>query len=112
MKGRFEAYEVALQVAQALTPIIAAITQHDPDLAKQMRKATSSVVLNLAEGACRTGRDRIHHYRVATGSAAEARSGVRLALVWHYLGADLAGAAEPLLDRQAAVLYRLLHPKR
>lgn len=112
MKGRFEAYEVALQVAEALMPIIAAIAQHDPDLAKQIRKAQSSVVLNLAEGACRTGRDRTHHYRVAHGSAAEARGGVRLALVWQYIGADAAAAAEPVLDRQAAVLYRLLHPKR
>ncbi len=112
MKGRFEAYEVAMQVAGAVTPIIAAIAQHDPDLARQLRKATSSVVLNLAEGACRTGKDRLHHYRVAHGSAAETRGGVRLALVWQYVGADMVNAAEPLLDRQAAVLYRLLHPKR
>jgi four helix bundle protein len=103
---------VALQVAEALTPIIAAIAQHDPDLAKQVRKAQASVVLNLAEGACRTGRDRNHHYRVASGSAAEARGGVRLALVWQYITREMAAAAEPHLDRQAAVLYRLVNPKR
>ncbi len=71
-----------------------------------------SVVLNLAEGACRCGRDRNHHYRVASGSTAEARGGVRLALVWRYITTEMADAVEPLLDRQAAVLYRLLNPKR
>ncbi len=111
MKGRFVAYEVALEVAAALAPIIATIARHDPDLAKQMRRAMASVVLNLAEGACRSGKDRLHAYRVAHGSAAEVRSGVRLALVWRYIEPELAEAAEPHLDRQAAVLYRLVHPR-
>ncbi len=112
MKKRFDAYEVALELAAALAPVIAAIARHDPDLARQLRRALASVPLNLAEGACRAGKDRAHAHRIAQGSAAEVRSAVRLAHVWQYVDDDLVAAAEPSLDRLAALLWRLVNPRR
>jgi hypothetical protein len=62
---RFDAYEVALELAAALGPLIGAIAQRDSSLSCQLRRAAASVPLCLAEGACRSGKDRLHVYRSA-----------------------------------------------
>ena len=68
--SRFDAYDLALQAALALRPLLDPINRRDPDLCRQMRRAASSVAMCLDEGSQRTGRDRFHLYRVAAGSAA------------------------------------------
>jgi four helix bundle protein len=82
MGYRFEAYEVALELVAALRPVLVQLGRRDRDLADQMRRAAASVVLNLAEGARRTGRDRLHFYRIAAGSAAEVRAALAVARAW------------------------------
>jgi four helix bundle protein len=72
MTSKFQAYEVALEMVLVLRPSVEALARRDKDLANQVRRAGSSVVLNLAEGARRWGKDRIHFYRISAGSAAEA----------------------------------------
>ena len=64
------ALEVATQFIRALRPHIESLARHDRSLADQIRRAGTSVVLNLAEWARRIGRDRSHVYRIAAGSAA------------------------------------------
>ena len=110
MNGRFQAYEVALELAAALGPVMATLTHHDVPLASQMRRATASVALCLAEGARRSGKDRLHLYRVAAGSAAEVRAALSLARVWGWAASTQSAAAEALLDRILAMLWRLTHP--
>ena len=48
-------YDVMLQVLRDVKPALAQIEKHDADLARQMRRAAPSVVLNLAEGSGSTG---------------------------------------------------------
>jgi four helix bundle protein len=72
----FIAYEKSLAVLRQLAPIVPAIRVHDPDLAKQIVRAANSVPLNLREGQRRSGKDRIHFYRIAAGSASEMRAGL------------------------------------
>jgi four helix bundle protein len=43
-------YDVILDVVKALRPVIGRIERKDADLARQMRRAVSSVALNCAEG--------------------------------------------------------------
>jgi len=105
MVGRFQAYEVALEMVSALRPAVDALTRRDRDLADQVRRAGASVVLNLAEGARRLGKDRLHFYRIAAGSAAEVRAALEVARAWEYLG-PLAEVDVPL-DRVLAMLWRL-----
>jgi four helix bundle protein len=112
MNGRFEAYEVALELAAALAPVLANLARHDSSLACQMRRATASVALCLAEGARRTGKDRLHLYRVAAGSAAEVRAALALARAWSFAVPAQLSASEALLDRVLAMLWRLTHPSR
>ena len=42
-------YEVSLSVIRRLRTVLGAIERHDPDLARQLRRAASSVTLNVAE---------------------------------------------------------------
>ena len=109
--SRFDAYDLALQAALALRPLLDPINRRDPDLCRQMRRAASSVAMCLDEGSQRTGRDRFHLYRVAAGSAAEVRTALALATTWGYIAQPQAAPAHALLDRIVAILWRLTHPK-
>ena len=42
-------HDVALELVRDVAPIAVAIARHDGDLAKQLRRALSSVTLNIAE---------------------------------------------------------------
>ena len=69
----FIAMQVSHEVVRMLRPVVAQLQVRDRDLASQIRRAATSAVLNLAEGEKRAGKDQTHHYRVAAGSAGEAR---------------------------------------
>ncbi|MBI4911137.1 MAG: four helix bundle protein [Acidobacteria bacterium] len=108
MEKGFHAYEVALGLMVGLRPLHDALRLHDRDLADQLRRAGSSVVLNLGEGAGRRGRDRMQFYRIAQGSARELRAALDVARAWGEI--PPAPEVEGLLDRLLAMLWRLTHP--
>ena len=56
----FVAYEVSLEIVKSVAPVIHMMARRDRALADQMRRAASSVPLEIAEGSRRTGRDRKH----------------------------------------------------
>lgn len=107
MAGKFQAYEVALEMVARLRTAVEALARRDKNLADQVRRASSSVVLNIAEGARRSGKDRLHFYRIAAGSGAEVRAAMEVAQAWGYLGSN--PEVETLLDRVLAMLWRLTH---
>ena len=104
-----EVLEVALEMIGALKAPLGSLRRVDGDLAGQVRRAASSVALNIAEGAGRVGKDRPHHYRVAAGSNLEVAAGLRVAVAW----GDLEAAeVKPSLDfgrRVGAMLWRMTH---
>jgi four helix bundle protein len=101
---RFVVYDLAVEAAVTLRPLLEVINRRDPDLGRQVRRAASSVPLCLHEGSQRTGRDRLHLHRVAAGSAAEARTVLALASAWGYVTVQDAAPAHALLDRVVAIL--------
>ncbi len=105
----FEVLEVAVELVSALRAPLAAIAAKDADLAKQLRRAASSVPLNIGEGNQRCGGDRVHHFRVAAGSAAETVAALRVAQAWRYAEADSLEPALARCDRVRAMLWRLTH---
>jgi four helix bundle protein len=105
----FEAFDIALDAIRNLVPALEAISLRDPDLARQLRRAAASMALNLMEGRRRQGRDRLHHYRIAAGSADEVVAGLRVAEAF---GSVDAAAIAPVLgrvDRVLAITWRLTH---
>ena len=103
----FIALSVSLEVIRGLRPVVSALQRVDRDLAEQVRRAASSAALNVAEGSKRAGKDRAHFYRIAAGSCAEVRAALAVSAGWGHLAAVDLVAVEQLLDRQAALLYRL-----
>src|SRR5262245_48685176 len=83
---RFDAHEVAVAIIEALRDVVVVIGRRDADLARQVRKAASSVAANVAEGNRRVGRDRIHLLRIASGSADEVVVHLRVAQAWGFIG--------------------------
>ena len=107
MTQSFHAYDAALGLVTALRPVLEQLKMRDRALTDQLRRAASSVALNLAEGNRRTGQDRLQFFRIAAGSAAEVRAALEVALAWGYIdAAPLAGAE---LDRVLAMVWRLTH---
>ena len=101
----FIAYEVALDACRSLRSLIAKLRKRNPSLADQIQRASQSVALNLAEGSGRRGRDRTQHYRIAAGSAGEARGGLDIAVAFGDLDAAEIADAWSNLDRVVALLW-------
>ena len=105
----FDALEVALEINRLVAPLAREIGRHDPDMTRQLRKAAQSIPANLAEGRKRVGRDRLHFFRVADGSAAEVKVTLQAAAAWSYVGAEALAEPLALLDRELAMTWRLTH---
>ncbi len=108
----FIALRVSIEVVQALRQLVDELALRDRELAEQIRRAASSAALNVAEGAKRAGKDQVHHYRIAAGSAAEVRAAIAVAAAWGYFDDSRRAALDALLDRQAALLFRIARPRR
>lgn len=104
------AYQVALDLVRALRPVVAQLRRHSRDAADQVERAASSVVLNLAEGYRRHGRDPRRFWDMAHGSAGEIRGALDLADAW---GWQIECAqARTLLDRELRLLWGLTRRAR
>jgi four helix bundle protein len=80
-------------------------------LADQVVRSASSVPANLSEGHGRSGRDRLHHWRIAYASAKEVDTHLRLLVRAGTIDAGRAGVALDLFDQVRAMTWRLLHPR-
>jgi len=109
--AHFEALQLALELASELRLIVERIAQHDRDLANQLRRAATSVPSCLSEGSQRTGKDRLHLFRVSAGSAAEIKTQLKVAIAWGYVEQQQAARALGLADRMVAMTWRLTRPK-
>ena len=107
----FIAYEVSLEVIASLRSVVPRIESNDRDLADQIRRAASSVTLNLGEGQRSLKGNKAKHYAIAHGSANEVLSGLRTAVAWGWLEETSVSDAFGKLDRLLALLWRLTHPR-
>jgi len=105
----FDALEVARHVIVLLRPLVEKIARRDKDLARQLRRAGTSINSNTGEGRMRVGGDRLHLYRVAHGSAAEAVEQLGIAVAWGYLREADVTEVLAELDRVCAMLWQLTH---
>ena len=78
----------------------------DSDLAKQVRRAASSVALNIAEAWGRKGGSRAYHFRVAYASCLELHTALEVARRWGSLKDAQVDPISDLVARTAACLRR------
>jgi four helix bundle protein len=104
---------VIQQKAEQAAVIIIGMTARLPgrfhSLADQAVRASTSVALNLAEGSRHIGKSKLHHYRIAYGSAEEASSAIRILQAAGQLPAQQAGTALGMLDHVRAICWKLTH---
>ena len=103
----FIAYEISLQLVRAVRAPLERIEKRDADLGRQMRRAASSAALNIREGNRRVGKDRLHSFRVAAGSADEVVAALEVAREWGYVDAASVAPALAAADRLLGILWAL-----
>jgi four helix bundle protein len=108
--GNLVAYEIAVELVNELRPIVEVISQHDRNLADQMKRAATSVLLNLAEGQRRAAGNKRRAYEIAHGEAREVLGCLDCAAAWGYV--TNAVAARTKLDRLLGLCWGLTHGKR
>lgn len=103
----FVAYDVSKQLITSLREIVPAIEKRNRDLADQLYRAATSVLLNLGEGQKFNNGNRRKHYEIAQGSANEVKAALDAAEAWGWI--EGRGAERELLDRLLALLWKLTH---
>ena len=102
------ALQLSIQTVAAMRSMVSNIDKHDRDLARQIRRAMSSVALNLGEAEGSDAGNRRARLHTALGSARETRVGLQLASAWGYIAHEELAPIEQSLDRVCALTYGML----
>ena len=89
--------------------MVGIVRRLDSSLAQQIVRSASSIAANLGEGNRRQGKDRLHFFRIAAGSAEETRVHLRVARAFGWVRAGDVEVALGLIDRVLAMTWRLTH---
>ena len=108
--NRFRVLDKATQAAGMAIAVAMRIPAPLKSIADQVIRSASSVPANLAEGHGRSGRDRLHHFRIAYASAKEVDVLLRILCLSHSSPRGNATTALQLFDQVRAMTWRLLHP--
>ena len=104
------AYQVALELVHELRPILEALKQQDSNLADQLQRCATSVVLNLAEGQRRQKGNKHRAYEIAHGEAREVLGCLDCACAWGWISEDSAARAK--CGRLLRLCWGLTHSKQ
>ncbi len=106
--SNFIAYNVALDLVRSLRLIVEQLRSHSSNLADQVERAGTSLVLNLGEGNRRAGKDPRRFFVIAQGSASEIQAALDVADAWGWV---VDSTVKPLLDRELRLLWGLTRPR-
>ena len=104
-------YLVVLEFIGIIRPLLAQIERRDRDLGRQLRRASSSVALNLGEGMYSRGELRTARYHTALGSMRESWSCLEVAQAFGYV-CTLDASVVAQVNRIIGTLVRLVEGKR
>jgi four helix bundle protein len=94
-----------IEVVRSMRTTVNVVAQHDADLARQMRRALTSIPLNIAEGERRWNGNGRQRFETAMGSANEAVACLHVADAMGYVEVD--AKLLDALDKIARTLRRL-----
>jgi four helix bundle protein len=103
------AHEKALEAAGDAIALVMRVPAPLKSIAQQVIRSASSVPANLAEGHGRTGRDRLHFWRIAYASAKEVDSHLRLLAKSGVIGCIKAEKVLSTFDEVRAMTWRLIN---
>ena len=110
-KPGLAAHREALEAAGAAIKLVMRLPAPLKPIGDQVIRSASSVPANLAEGHGRSGRDRLHLWRIAYASAKEVDSHLRLLAATGAVSRSAAKSAIEGFDHVRAMTWRLLNPK-
>ena len=99
--------ELSIELVEALKPLMSKIKARDKSLEDQLRRAATSVVLNLGEGEYSDPGNRRARYFTAAGSAGETMAAVRVAVAWGIVSKTDGERAVGLLKRIIPMLWKM-----
>jgi len=105
------AHSKALEAAGIAIALVTRVPAPLKSIADQVIRSASSVPANLSEGHGRIGRDRMHHWRIAYGSAKEVDSHLQLLAQAGAIDKSRVAIALDLFDQVRAMTWRLLNPR-
>ena len=105
------AHEKALEAAGDASALAMRVPAPLKSIADKVIRSASSVPANLAEGHGRTGRDRLHLWRIAYASAKEVDSHMRLLVQAGAINRSKTVKALSIFDEVRAMTWRLLDRK-
>ena len=105
---RLQAYGVAREFVAIAGELLAGLPRGESSLADQLRRASDSVLLNLAEGAGRrAGRDKARYFVIARGSATECVAILDILRLRQLADPARVGTGRALLHRLVCMLTAL-----
>ena len=99
--------EHALEIITLTRPLVEAVSRRDRDLGSQLRRALSSIALNIAEASGNQSGNARLRYESARGSLYEARAALRVAVAWGYVTAENARDALASIDALGGRVFGL-----
>ena len=100
-------YSVVLEVMRGVRPVIEEVERRDSDLGRQMRRAASSVALNVSEGMYSRGKNRGARDHNAMGSMRETLSCIEVGVALGYVS-EVEPALLARIDHVLGTLFKLV----
>jgi four helix bundle protein len=101
--------ELSIELIETLRPLMPRTKARDKNLEDQIRRAASSIALNIGEAEYSDAGNRRARFFTAAGSAGETLIALRVAMGWEIVERREGEAAVRLLRRIIAMLWKLTH---
>ena len=102
---RLDVFRVAMALVEHVAQL--AVRRGSSSAHEQLRRASSSVALNIAEACGKQGRDRQRFFEIARGSALESAAALRVLLAMSAIGKAQHDTGRTFCERLYAMLTKL-----
>lgn len=105
---KLDVYRCAIDFLSLAIPLSESVPKGYASLGDQLRRASASIPLNIAEGTGKFDKDARRFYSIARGSALESAAIMDVLKTLGFVGEDRYDEAQVLLDRIVAMLTRMI----